>query len=136
MQESTDVHDANAMLKIKGLQVNYGGIQAVKGIDLEVAQGELVTLIGANGAGKTTTMKAITGLQAVCRGRHRVHGPVDQGRAAARAAEARPRDGAGRPRHFRAHVDCREHADGRLSAHTTTTASRPTSIACSASSRA
>ncbi|AXL51760.1 ABC transporter ATP-binding protein [Paraburkholderia caffeinilytica] len=51
------------MLKIKGLQVNYGGIQAVKGIDLEVAQGELVTLIGANGAGKTTTMKAITGLK-------------------------------------------------------------------------
>ncbi|NPT37839.1 MULTISPECIES: ABC transporter ATP-binding protein [Burkholderiaceae] len=54
---------ATAMLKIKGLQVNYGGIQAVKGIDLEVAQGELVTLIGANGAGKTTTMKAITGLK-------------------------------------------------------------------------
>jgi branched-chain amino acid transport system ATP-binding protein len=53
----------NAMLKVKGLQVNYGGIQAVKGVDLEVAQGELVTLIGANGAGKTTTMKAITGLK-------------------------------------------------------------------------
>jgi branched-chain amino acid transport system ATP-binding protein len=51
------------MLKIKGLQVNYGGIQAVKGVDLEIAQGELVTLIGANGAGKTTTMKAITGLK-------------------------------------------------------------------------
>jgi len=54
---------AAAMLKIKGLQVNYGGIQAVKGVDLEVRQGELVTLIGANGAGKTTTMKAITGLK-------------------------------------------------------------------------
>src|ERR1700677_3020806 len=54
---------ATAMLKIKGLQVNYGGIQAVKGIDLEVGQGELVTLIGANGAGKTTTMKAITGIK-------------------------------------------------------------------------
>lgn len=54
---------ANAMLKVKGLQVNYGGIQAVKGVDLEVGQGELVTLIGANGAGKTTTMKAITGLK-------------------------------------------------------------------------
>ncbi|RQR87435.1 ABC transporter ATP-binding protein, partial [Burkholderia sp. Bp9010] len=49
--------------KIKGLQVNYGGIQAVKGVDMEVRQGELVTLIGANGAGKTTTMKAITGLK-------------------------------------------------------------------------
>ncbi|SAL80762.1 ABC transporter [Caballeronia arvi] len=54
---------ATAMLKIKGLQVNYGGIQAVKGVDLEIAHGELVTLIGANGAGKTTTMKAITGLK-------------------------------------------------------------------------
>ncbi|KVR06519.1 ABC transporter ATP-binding protein [Burkholderia ubonensis] len=54
---------AAAMLKIKGLQVNYGGIQAVKGVDMEVHQGELVTLIGANGAGKTTTMKAITGLK-------------------------------------------------------------------------
>ncbi|MGI1751063.1 ABC transporter ATP-binding protein, partial [Levilactobacillus brevis] len=41
----------------------YGGIQAVKGVDLEIREGELVTLIGANGAGKTTTMKAITGLQ-------------------------------------------------------------------------
>jgi branched-chain amino acid transport system ATP-binding protein len=51
------------MLKIKGLQVNYGGIQAVKGVDLKIDQGELVTLIGANGAGKTTTMKAITGLK-------------------------------------------------------------------------
>ncbi|NIE84848.1 MULTISPECIES: ABC transporter ATP-binding protein [unclassified Burkholderia] len=54
---------AAAMLKVTGLQVNYGGIQAVKGVDMEVRQGELVTLIGANGAGKTTTMKAITGLK-------------------------------------------------------------------------
>ncbi|SOY77973.1 high-affinity branched-chain amino acid transport protein, ABC superfamily, atp_binding component [Cupriavidus taiwanensis] len=51
------------MLKIASLKVAYGGIQAVKGVDLEIRQGELVTLIGANGAGKTTTMKAITGLQ-------------------------------------------------------------------------
>jgi len=51
------------MLKIASLKVAYGGIQAVKGVDLEIRKGELVTLIGANGAGKTTTMKAITGLQ-------------------------------------------------------------------------
>ncbi|ALF88839.1 MULTISPECIES: ABC transporter ATP-binding protein [Ralstonia solanacearum species complex] len=51
------------VLKISGLKVAYGGIQAVKGVDLEITDGELVTLIGANGAGKTTTMKAITGLQ-------------------------------------------------------------------------
>ena len=52
---------ANTLLKISGLKVAYGGIQAVKGVDLHVNEGELVTLIGSNGAGKTTTMKAITG---------------------------------------------------------------------------
>jgi len=52
---------ANTLLKISGLKVAYGGIKAVKGVDLEVHEGELVTLIGSNGAGKTTTMKAITG---------------------------------------------------------------------------
>ena len=52
---------ANTLLKINGLKVAYGGIKAVKGVDLHVDAGELVTLIGSNGAGKTTTMKAITG---------------------------------------------------------------------------
>lgn len=52
---------ANTLLKVKGLKVGYGGIQAVKGVDFEVNEGELVSLIGSNGAGKTTTMKAITG---------------------------------------------------------------------------
>ena len=47
------------LLEVKALEVRYGGIRAVKGIDLEVAEGELVCLIGANGAGKTTTLKAI-----------------------------------------------------------------------------
>jgi branched-chain amino acid transport system ATP-binding protein len=55
---------SDVVLKIAGLKVAYGGIQAVKGVDLEVRAGELVTLIGANGAGKTTTLKAITGTQA------------------------------------------------------------------------
>jgi branched-chain amino acid transport system ATP-binding protein len=50
-----------ALLQVRGLQVAYGGIQAVKGIDFEVRAGELVCLIGSNGAGKTSTMKAITG---------------------------------------------------------------------------
>ncbi len=49
------------LLKISSLKVAYGGIQAVKGVDFEVREGELVSLIGSNGAGKTTTMKAITG---------------------------------------------------------------------------
>ncbi|WP_372828687.1 ABC transporter ATP-binding protein [Polaromonas sp.] len=52
---------ANTLLKVTGLKVAYGGIKAVKGVDFEVHEGELVTLIGSNGAGKTTTMKAITG---------------------------------------------------------------------------
>ena len=52
---------ATTLLKVSGLKVAYGGIQAVKGVDFEVFEGELVSLIGSNGAGKTTTMKAITG---------------------------------------------------------------------------
>jgi len=58
---------ADIVLKIAGLKVAYGGIKAVKGVDLEVAKGELVTLIGANGAGKTTTLKAITGTLPPCK---------------------------------------------------------------------
>ncbi len=52
---------ADILLKVSGLKVSYGGIEAVKGVDFEVREGELVSLIGSNGAGKTTTMKAITG---------------------------------------------------------------------------
>jgi branched-chain amino acid transport system ATP-binding protein len=59
---------AEALLKVKDLKVAYGGIQAVKGVDFEVREGELVSLIGSNGAGKTTTMKAITGTQPVLAG--------------------------------------------------------------------
>ena len=57
----------NNVLKVAGLHVAYGGIKAVKGIDLEVNQGELIALIGANGAGKTTTLKAITGTLPACK---------------------------------------------------------------------
>ncbi len=49
-------------LKIEGLKVNYGGIEAVKGIDISVPEGKIITLIGANGAGKSTTLKSIAGL--------------------------------------------------------------------------
>lgn len=51
-----------ALLEVKGLEVYYGVIQALKGIDFEVNEGEIVTLIGANGAGKTTTMQSVIGL--------------------------------------------------------------------------
>ena len=50
------------ILKIEDLQVNYGGIEAVKGISFEVQEGQIVTLIGSNGAGKTTTLKAAVGI--------------------------------------------------------------------------
>ena len=56
-----DTSQKQVLLQVKGLKVAYGGIQAVKGLDMEVREGELVTLIGSNGAGKTTSMKAITG---------------------------------------------------------------------------
>jgi branched-chain amino acid transport system ATP-binding protein len=50
---------ANVLLEVDGLRVAYGGIQAVKGVNFKVSEGELVSLIGANGAGKTTTLRAI-----------------------------------------------------------------------------
>ena len=50
------------MLKVENLKVNFGGIEAVKGISFEVKEGEIVTLIGSNGAGKSTTLRAISGL--------------------------------------------------------------------------
>ena len=65
-----------SLLALEQLQVSYGGIRAVKGVDLVVEQGELVCLIGANGAGKTTTLKAITGLVRATGGRI-VHEGVD-----------------------------------------------------------
>jgi len=60
--------EKQTLLRVAGLRVSYGGIQAVKGVSFEVHAGELVSLIGANGAGKTTTLKAITGIQAVAGG--------------------------------------------------------------------
>jgi len=63
-----------SLLEIRGLKVAYGGIEAVRGIDLDVAEGELVALIGANGAGKTTTLKAIAGMLRPAAGTLRYNG--------------------------------------------------------------
>ena len=69
MAQATDSsHPKDTLLKVSQLKVAYGGIQAVKGVDFEVREGELVSLIGSNGAGKTTTMKAITGTQPIHEG--------------------------------------------------------------------
>jgi branched-chain amino acid transport system ATP-binding protein len=69
----------SALLEVRGLAVRYGGIEAVRGIDLEVQQGELVTLIGANGAGKTSTLKALAGLLTPSAGEVRFGGQPLQG---------------------------------------------------------
>jgi branched-chain amino acid transport system ATP-binding protein len=103
-------------VEVSGLKVAYGGIQAVKGVNFEVREGELVSLIGANGAGKTTTLKAITGLQPVADGRDRVPGPVHQGAGRLEPGQAGPGDGARGSRHLHAHDHHREPADGRLCA--------------------
>ena len=57
-----------SLLVVKGLQVQYGGIRAVQGIDFAVSAGECVALIGANGAGKSSTLKALSGLVSVAGG--------------------------------------------------------------------
>jgi branched-chain amino acid transport system ATP-binding protein len=73
---------SETLLKVTGLKVAYGGIQAVKGVDFEVRSGELVSLIGSNGAGKTTTMKAITGLLPINAGDIEFMGRSIRGRGA------------------------------------------------------
>ena len=60
--EATQPQNGTPMLRIADLNVYYGAIHALKGISLEVHQGEIVTLIGANGAGKSTTLRTISGL--------------------------------------------------------------------------
>ena len=79
MAQDMAIGSGKALLKVSGLKVAYGGIKAVKGVDFEVNEGELVTLIGSNGAGKTTTMKAITGMLPAADGDieylgHSIHG--------------------------------------------------------------
>jgi len=73
---------STTLLKVSGLRVAYGGIQAVKGVSFEVRQGELVSLIGANGAGKTTTLKAVTGTQPTAAGEIEFMGKSIKGQGA------------------------------------------------------
>jgi branched-chain amino acid transport system ATP-binding protein len=78
---------AESLLALRKLELAYGGIQAVKGIDIEVAAGELVCLIGANGAGKTTTLKGICGLLPVKSGTIHYQGEDVTGRPAYRLVQ-------------------------------------------------
>jgi branched-chain amino acid transport system ATP-binding protein len=77
-----------SLLEIRGLEVRYGGIRAVKGIDLEVGAGEMVCLIGANGAGKSSTLRAISGLVPTAPGAVRFGGTDLAGAPAFRRARA------------------------------------------------
>jgi branched-chain amino acid transport system ATP-binding protein len=67
-RSAADQNSGEVLLAVRGLRVQYGGIVALRGIDLEVRRGEVVALIGANGAGKTTTLKSIAGLIPVAQG--------------------------------------------------------------------
>src|SRR5690606_21083753 len=67
-QQGCFMSQSDTLLEIRQLEVAYGGIRAVRGMDLEVRRGELVSLIGANGAGKSTTLRAICGLVPVAAG--------------------------------------------------------------------
>jgi branched-chain amino acid transport system ATP-binding protein len=77
-----------SLLEVEGLEVRYGGIRAVKGIDLRVGQGELVCLIGANGAGKSSTLRGISGMLPVAAGRVRYDGKAITGLRAFERARA------------------------------------------------
>ena len=74
-----------ALLEVRNLKVNYGPIQAVRGIDLDVEEGNIVALLGANGAGKTTTLRAISGVLRPSGGRIALNGN-DIGRRASKVA--------------------------------------------------
>jgi branched-chain amino acid transport system ATP-binding protein len=76
------------LLEVRGLEVRYGGIRAVRGIDLAVDQGELVCLIGANGAGKSSTLRAISGMLPSAPGAVRYAGADLAGRRAHERARA------------------------------------------------
>lgn len=72
---------SEALLNVEGLQVRYGAIEAVKSLDLHIAEGERVTLIGANGAGKSSSLKAMTGLLPAAKGSIRFAGQSVLGQA-------------------------------------------------------
>ena len=83
------------LLEVRGLAVHYGGIRAVKGLDLEVSEGEVVCLIGANGAGKTTTLRALAGLIPAAAGSIRYAGAEIIGPSGAPPGAARDQPGTG-----------------------------------------
>lgn len=80
-RKKLDLAEGTPLLRLKDLAVSYGGIKALKGIDLEVKPGEIVAMIGANGAGKTTTLKSIAGLLPLAGGVIEYGGRTIEGKA-------------------------------------------------------
>ena len=96
-----------------GVHAFYGKIEALHGVDVEVAQGEIVTLIGANGAGKSTLLMTICGKPARAAGRIMFEGDDITRLPTHEIVRLRHRAGARRPAHLPAHDRARESADGR-----------------------
>ena len=101
------------LLAVRGVKTFYGNIMALKGVDLDVNDGEIVTLIGANGAGKSTLMMTIFGDPRASEGTHRLRRPRHHATAVARDRAASHRAVAGGPPHLPAHDRSRKPADGR-----------------------
>ena len=84
-----------ALLEVEDIHTYYGNIEALKGVSLNVEEGEIVTLIGSNGAGKSTTLRSISGLTAPREGSIRLDGATSSARrprrSSARASRSRPR---------------------------------------------
>ena len=92
-------HDATPLLAVRGVNTFYGKIKALSGVDLDVNEGEIVTLIGANGAGKSTLMMTICGSPRARDGHDRLRRPRHHAdcrptRSCACASPSRPRAGA------------------------------------------
>ena len=92
-----------SMLAVRGVETYYGNIIALKGVDIDVNEGEIVTLIGANGAGKSTLMMTIFGAPRARKGTHHLRRPRHHANADARDRPAADRPVAGGPAHLPAH---------------------------------
>ena len=105
---------ASPLLQLRGIETFYGKIQALRGVDIDVNKGEIVTLIGANGAGKSTTMMTIFGAPRARRGRITFDGADITKLAHAHDCAPVDRPVAGRAAYLPADDRVREPADGRL----------------------
>ena len=105
---------AGPLLQLRGVETFYGKIQALRGVDIDVMSGEIVTLIGANGAGKSTTMMTIFGAPRARRGRISFDGQDITGLPTHQIARLSIAQSPGRATHLSAHDGVRESADGRL----------------------